>query len=694
MINTTIKRFKENLDVVNAFPYRIHRFDLEYPLKEKGGALAEFFILLAEGYRDQCGSQASKRDFNETIGEKVFESYFSQASDRKTQPKTGGLRLYLVNYRPGENKGAPVGFALVSSPRVPRAYRNSKQETLISKKLDGGGPITWAALVNENGEAYDNNKLVDLIAICGKGFAPLLLNQILDDYPGKDISLDVTGGRQDVKGRENWDIQVGSLSKEGPGKTLRDQLQRDVLPGANNQSLVEQYRKRGFQPIAAVTYNTPPAALTSARRYNYYTARELGNNLSFAMVGNRKDVYSKIQGLKLPDPPAGIAQKLTSLKKQELPPSVADVKALMANLDALKKQSQNDNKALQQLKTALDKEDKAVQKQEKAKTPEQKAEAKKEEKQAQKEQEKALAKLTAEAPPVQKKIRLSAEREERRLAKEKVETKRLSRELKALEAEDQRSRLAREQRAAKKRQDAANKRREDARLRSRQREQEAASRLAAEQAEAAEKSRKSRERRAREEAAEKSRKSTERRQRAEAEKEAARLLELEKAARELRAAQLAAEKKAERLEAQRQAELDRQQAIIELEQAESDSEDASVPAPGAAAAAVPQGKRKGRRGGKKKRVESYSTYIYKVLKQVHPDTGMTRRSMSIMNSFVNDMFERLASEAGRLARYTKKKTLSSREISTAVQLVLPGELAKHAVSEGTKAVTKYTSSRS
>ena len=36
-------------------------------------------------------------------------------------------------------------------------------------------------------------------------------------------------------------------------------------------------------------------------------------------------------------------------------------------------------------------------------------------------------------------------------------------------------------------------------------------------------------------------------------------------------------------------------------------------------------------------------------------------------------------------------TLSSREIQTAVRLMLPGELAKHAVSEGTKAVTKFSS---
>jgi hypothetical protein len=48
-------------------------------------------------------------------------------------------------------------------------------------------------------------------------------------------------------------------------------------------------------------------------------------------------------------------------------------------------------------------------------------------------------------------------------------------------------------------------------------------------------------------------------------------------------------------------------------------------------------------------------------------------------------------EAGRLARVNQKGTLSSREVQTAVRLVLPGELAKHAVSEGTKAVTKFSS---
>ncbi|KAG7157881.1 histone H3-like 13 [Homarus americanus] len=65
----------------------------------------------------------------------------------------------------------------------------------------------------------------------------------------------------------------------------------------------------------------------------------------------------------------------------------------------------------------------------------------------------------------------------------------------------------------------------------------------------------------------------------------------------------------------------------------------------------------------------------------------------IMNSFVNDIFERIAAEASRLAHYNKRSTITSREIQTAVRLLLPGELAKHAVSEGTKAVTKHTSSK-
>ncbi|KAL5499005.1 hypothetical protein ACEPAH_1523 [Sanghuangporus vaninii] len=96
---------------------------------------------------------------------------------------------------------------------------------------------------------------------------------------------------------------------------------------------------------------------------------------------------------------------------------------------------------------------------------------------------------------------------------------------------------------------------------------------------------------------------------------------------------------------------------------------------------------------KKRRIrkETYASYIYKVLKQVHPDTGISNKAMAILNSFVNDIFERIATEASKLASYSKKSTISSREIQTSVRLILPGELAKHAISEGTKSVTKFSS---
>lgn len=103
----------------------------------------------------------------------------------------------------------------------------------------------------------------------------------------------------------------------------------------------------------------------------------------------------------------------------------------------------------------------------------------------------------------------------------------------------------------------------------------------------------------------------------------------------------------------------------------------------------------------------FNLYIWKVLKQVAPDCGVSKQGMSIMNSFVQgktarndrtpvcfaDVFDQIATEAGRLVAYNKKSTLDARAVQTAARLVLPGELANHAVSEGTKAVTKYSSSR-
>jgi histone H2B len=91
-----------------------------------------------------------------------------------------------------------------------------------------------------------------------------------------------------------------------------------------------------------------------------------------------------------------------------------------------------------------------------------------------------------------------------------------------------------------------------------------------------------------------------------------------------------------------------------------------------------------------KNKEEYSMYIYKILKQIHPDCEVSSKAMSIMNSFINSIFERLMTEASQLASANGSSTISSREIQAAVRLLLPDELAKHAISIGTKAVTKCT----
>ncbi|XP_076789075.1 uncharacterized protein LOC117707747 isoform X1 [Arvicanthis niloticus] len=109
-----------------------------------------------------------------------------------------------------------------------------------------------------------------------------------------------------------------------------------------------------------------------------------------------------------------------------------------------------------------------------------------------------------------------------------------------------------------------------------------------------------------------------------------------------------------------------------------------MPDPAKSAPAPKKGSKKAvtkvqKKDGKKRkrsRKESYSVYVYKVLKQVHPDTGISSKAMGIMNSFVNDIFERIAAPtvlkpAGR-------------------PCMLDTEKAKIAVSAGSLASTRHS----
>jgi histone H2B len=56
--------------------------------------------------------------------------------------------------------------------------------------------------------------------------------------------------------------------------------------------------------------------------------------------------------------------------------------------------------------------------------------------------------------------------------------------------------------------------------------------------------------------------------------------------------------------------------------------------------------------------------------------------MLVRNSFVIAIFERIATEGVRLFDMNDRKTFGSREVQTAVRLVLQSDLAKSAASEG------------
>ena len=98
--------------------------------------------------------------------------------------------------------------------------------------------------------------------------------------------------------------------------------------------------------------------------------------------------------------------------------------------------------------------------------------------------------------------------------------------------------------------------------------------------------------------------------------------------------------------------------------------------------------KKGAKKSSRKPRRSWKVYVSRSLKAINKSLTLSGKASKIVNSFIQDIFERIAGEAANLVRVNKKRTLGSREIQTAVRLVLPAELAKHAMAEGTKAVAK------
>ena len=97
---------------------------------------------------------------------------------------------------------------------------------------------------------------------------------------------------------------------------------------------------------------------------------------------------------------------------------------------------------------------------------------------------------------------------------------------------------------------------------------------------------------------------------------------------------------------------------------------------------------------KKRSPRTYAVYIHKVLQQVAPKaaTGLTisNKSVQLLNGILCDVEKRLTDKSFAIAVADKKRTLNEKHMKTAVNMILPPELAGHASREIVRALTQYS----
>ncbi len=98
---------------------------------------------------------------------------------------------------------------------------------------------------------------------------------------------------------------------------------------------------------------------------------------------------------------------------------------------------------------------------------------------------------------------------------------------------------------------------------------------------------------------------------------------------------------------------------------------------------------------KKKKTSSqfkFQIYTRKVLHSVAPDIGISGAANACIVNLVRINVAKVMDAVRQIILRTNAKTVTARDVQTALRLVLPGELAKHAVSEGEKSLAKFNAS--
>ena len=86
--------------------------------------------------------------------------------------------------------------------------------------------------------------------------------------------------------------------------------------------------------------------------------------------------------------------------------------------------------------------------------------------------------------------------------------------------------------------------------------------------------------------------------------------------------------------------------------------------------------------------EQLTGYLLKILKDVNPSTGISKKGMNIMSDLVNGFIVDVSLHASTLVRQNKKRTLDPKNVSSAIKIVVP-KLAGRLIDAGHESAERF-----
>jgi len=94
---------------------------------------------------------------------------------------------------------------------------------------------------------------------------------------------------------------------------------------------------------------------------------------------------------------------------------------------------------------------------------------------------------------------------------------------------------------------------------------------------------------------------------------------------------------------------------------------------------------------RKKKTRMFETYMLKIIKKISETNGITNNAKQQLNSIVSSLAKLIADTAINLTQISKKKTMSEKEVTNAVKIILPNDFSKNIMIISENSIQKYNS---